>query len=188
MKKGVFLPFLIVLLTGCGGVKVLDKQPWPDPSPDERYIYETASATSKDMQTAIDKATQIAMENISKKVEAYVQSLTKLYRAETGANEDSEFLQDFTSVSKTLADLTLSNINLLKKEVGYGTKDKSYYRAYVLLRFPMYEYKERLLNEIKRREKLYTRLRSTQPFIELEREVEKNREYKKQQEKEFLGE
>jgi len=188
MKKGVFLPFLIALLAGCGGVKVLDKQPWPNPPIDERYIYESVSATSKDMQTAIDKATQIAMENISKKVEAYVRSFTKLAREETGANEDAEFIQHFMSVSKTVAALILSNLQVVKKDVGYGTKDKSYYRAYVLLRFPMYKYKERLLNEIKNREILYTRFRTTRAYKELEEEIKKYQEYKEKEKRSLLGE
>jgi citrate lyase gamma subunit len=182
MKKwliGVMLVCMVVF-AGCGGARVK----MPNPPNDPNYLFATTTATSRDMQLAIEKAKQDARVDISSQIESRVMALIKKFDEEVGRTEDSEILQQFTKVSKTVIDQTLVGCRVRKQEI---IKEGELYRAYVLMELPLATAKEALLNQIKEREHLYTRFRASQSFKELEKEVKALREFKKEQEKGMMG-
>ena len=93
-KNNIIFPYLIIiiLVTACTGyspntssapsnkLEKIDIPNWySNPPKESNYIYGTATATSKDLQLAIDKATDVAKLDISMsievKLEARIQSI-----------------------------------------------------------------------------------------------------------------
>ena len=174
-----------IIAAGCGGSKTIKGPSWfLTPPNDPNYLFATATATSRDMQLALDKAKQDGRVGISSQLEARVMALIKKFDEEVGKTADAELLQQFTKVSKTVVDQTLIGCKVGKQKVE---KDGELYRAYVLMQMPFGAAKDALYNQIKQREHLYTRFRASQSFKDLEKEVGKLREFKKEQEKGAMG-
>jgi len=174
-----------LVIAGCGGSKEV-KVPgfMTNPPTDPNYLFAVATATSRDMQLALDKAKQDGRVDIASQLKSRVMGLIKKFDEEVGKTSDSELLQQFTKVSKTVVDQTLVGCRVRKQEVR---KEGELYRAYVLMELPLAAAKEALLNQIKQREHLYTRFRASQSFKELEEEVQKLRDFEKEQEKGVMG-
>ena len=141
------------------------------------YIFGKATATSVDLQVAIDKAKQGARLDIAENLESHIMGLVKKFEEEVGGVEEGEFVQQFTQVSKNVVDQTLvgSRENKTKvKEEGKG------FRAFVLMELPIGKAREELLKQLSssENENLYTRFRASQTFQELKEEIESLRKYK----------
>ena len=190
MKKLFAVVLILVLLVlGCaskgvtkvGDIEIPDWYLNPPPT-DENYIYGKATATSVDLQIAIDKAKQGARMDIAENLESHIMGLIKKFEEEVGGVEEGEFLQQFTQVSKNVVDQTLvgSRENKTKvKEEGKG------FRAFVLMELPIGKAREALLKLLSssENENLYTRFRASQSFQELKEEIESLREYKEGEQK-----
>ncbi len=188
MKRAtLYFLVLVFLVLGCaskgttkvGEIEIPDWYLTPQTSPD--YIYGKATATSQDLQLAIDKAKQGARLDIAENLESHIMALIKKFDEEVGGVEEGELLTQFTQVSKNVVDQTLvgSRENKTKvKEEGKG------YRAFVLMELPIGKAREELLKQLysSENENLYTRFRASQSFQELKEEVESLREYKKGEE------
>jgi ribosomal protein L24 len=72
---------------------------------------------------------------------------------------------------------TLTGSKIKKSEVK---KDESTFRAYVLVEYPIRAANVALMDQIKKNEQMYTRYRSAQSFEELQKEVDKYEDFKKQ--------
>jgi len=175
---------LVLLVLGCAskGVTKVGDIEIPDwylnPPTDENYIYGKATATSVDLQVAIDKAKQGARMDIAENLESHIMGLIKKFEEEVGAVEEGEFLQQFTQVSKNVVDQTLVGSRENK------TKVKGF-RAFVLMELPIGKAREELLKQLSssENENLYTRFRASQSFQELKEEIESLREYKEGEQK-----
>lgn len=179
------LVFLTVTLFSCGGNKQLSQTKEGDipewylnPPSDPNYIFVPKTATSKDMQLAVDKATTDARAEVGRIVETKIEALQKKFDEEVGVAENSTLLQQFTSASKTVVSTSLSGSQVKKKEV---LKDGETWRAYVLVEYPIGAANTAFLEQMKKQEELYTRYRSTETFKELENEVKKYEEWKANQ-------
>jgi hypothetical protein len=173
-----FLIFAVIV--GCGGPKTTNLT--PDPSKeikapawflstptDPSYLFAVATMTSRDMQVAIQKAETQARTNLAQQMESKVANLTKQFQEEVGADEDSELLQQFTSVTKIVTQQTLSGARSDEKEL---LSEKGIYRAYVLMSLPIGEANQQLMEKIKANQALYTRFRATKGFEELNKEID----------------
>jgi hypothetical protein len=152
------------------------------PPTSENYLYGKATATSQDLQLAIDKAKQGARLDIAENLESHIMGLIKKFDEEVGGVEEGELLTQFTQISKNVVDQTLvgSRENKTKvKEEGKG------FRAFVLMELPVGKTREELLKQLSssENENLYTRFRASQSFQELKEEIEALRKYKKEEEK-----
>jgi hypothetical protein len=176
---------VVILLVGCGGQKPMQATDTGDvpewfmnvPS-DPNYIYAAKTATSQDLQLAFDKATTDARVEIGRQTEVKVEGLQKRFQEETGTNTDAQLLDQMTQANKTVVSTSLSGSKITKQA---RVKDGNLWRAYVLVEYPLGAAKEAFLQQIKQNEQLYTRLRSTQTFKELDDEVKKLEDAKKQQ-------
>lgn len=187
MKRLLLVALLFaaaIMYTGCGSSSLpkTDEGDIPDwflnTPEDPNYLFSPATATSKDMQLAVDKASTDGRAEIGRQVETRIQALQKKFDEEVGVGEDAQLLQQFTQATKTVVSTSLSGSKISKKEI---VKDGENWRAYVLVQYPLGAANEALLNQIKKNEQMYTRFRSSQTFEELDKEVEKYEEFKKKE-------
>jgi hypothetical protein len=173
-----------VFMVGCGGSEPLqqtetgDIPDWYMNKPeDPNFLYESATATSKDMQLAVDKAVQAGRTGVGRQVETKVNALQKRFQEETGIGDDAQLLDQFTQASKTIVSTSLSGSKEKYKKI---LKDGNNWRAYVLIEYPLGAAQEALREQIKKNEQLYTRFRASETYKELDSEVEKYEQFKKQ--------
>ena len=185
MKNLILLFTISFLLIGCGGSKEvtsknvdLDEAPeWYDQAPsDPNYLFAVSSATSKDMQMAVDKASTSARAEIGIQVEAKIQGLQKKFDEETGLGEDAQYLSMFTEATKIIVSTTISGSKIDKRKT---LKEGNIFRAYVLVSYPIGAANQALVDQIKKNEQMYTRYRATKTFEELDKETEKFEQFKK---------
>jgi hypothetical protein len=183
----VLIAFAVGML-GCGGgapqpgtpeATLVDIPDWySNPPQDPNYLFAAATAMSRDMQLAVDKAKQQARTDLASQLEVKVKGITKSFTEEVGMNEDSEMLSQFTQASKAVVSTVMNGTRVNKQDIKV---DNGIYRAYVLMELPLGAANAALMQQIKNNQNLYTRFRATQAFDELETEVEKYEQYKKDQ-------
>ena len=105
--------------------------------------------------------------------------MTKQFTEEVGLGEDAEFLSQTSVVSKSVTSKVLNGSRA--RQVETIKEDGVIYRAYVLMELPIGPANSALLDAVKKQQNLYTRFRSSQGFQELEEEVEKYDQFKKEQ-------
>jgi len=187
MKKLTSLIFLAItislLFISCGGSKDLsqtdtgDIPDWYLKNPTaDNYIYEAASATSRDMDLALNKAETEARAKIGRTIEAKINSMQKKFEEEVGQGENSELLSQFTQATKVIVSTELNGSQVKEKKF---VKDGSNWRCYVLMEYPIGAAQKAFLTKVKGDDKLYTRFRSTDAMKEMEQDVKKYEEWKK---------
>lgn len=179
------LVFLVFGLAACGGSDeaatddAIEEMPeWMVNTPeDPNYIFGTASATSRNMQTAIDQAETQARGNIASQVETKFQSMTKQFQEEVGTGEDSEYLEQFTQAQKEVVNQVLTGTTTRDRKV---VTEDGVYRSYILMEMPIGKASQELMSKLQQNEEMYTRFRQSQAFDELEEEVEQYEESQQQ--------
>jgi hypothetical protein len=187
MKKNAFLiitaSIISLLMISCGGSKSLsdtdtgDIPEWYLNTPTaENYIYEAASATSRDMDLSLNKAETEARAKVGRTMAAKVNSMQKKFEEEVGQGENSELLSQFTQATKVIVSQELNGAMVKEKKF---VQDGSNWRCYVLMKYPIGSAQAAFLNKIKNNNQLYTRFRSTEAMKEMEDDVAKYEEWKK---------
>ncbi|MGD0337697.1 MAG: hypothetical protein ABSB78_02805 [Bacteroidota bacterium] len=178
---------IVVLFIGCGGPKTMQSTAagnipewYSNPPQDPNYMFAASTATSQDLQLAIDKAATNARGEIGRQVDTKVSGLQKKFDEETGLAKDAQLLQMFSQATKTVVSTSLSGSRIGKQET---VKDGDNWRAYVLVQYPIGAASEALREQIKKNEQMYTRFRASETFKELDDEVQKYEDWKKNQEK-----
>lgn len=164
---------ILTLLFGCTGsntsLQATDSGEIPEwflnRPEDPNYLYSSTSATSKDMQTAVDKAVQSARVEIGRQIEVKITAIQKRFQEETGIGNDAQLLDQFTQASKSVVSTSMSGTKEKQKKI---VRDGSSWRAYVLVEYPLGAVQQSLKEHIKKQEQIYTRIRSTEVFKELE--------------------
>ena len=139
-----------------------------NPPRDERTIVATASATSADMQLALTKAQTVARATLAEQMDATYNVLTKQFAEEVGRDSTGQLLEQFTRTVEGVVHATLVNTTPREQHLQ---REPGAYRAFVLMSVARADVAARLLREIKANEILYTRLRSTQAFKDLEKSI-----------------
>lgn len=187
MKKDILFIFtaltISLLMISCGGSKSLsdtdtgDIPEWYLNTPSaENYIFEAASATSRDMDLALNKAETEGRAKIGRTMEVKVNSMQKKFEEEVGEGENSEFLSQFTQATKVIVSTELNGSRVKEKKF---VKDGSNWRCYVLMEYPIGSAQAAFLNKIKSNDALYTRFRAGDAMKEMEADVAKYEEWKK---------
>jgi hypothetical protein len=172
----------VVGICACGGPKTTSLTPSPSeevikkipewylqPPEDSKHLYATGAATSRDLQISVQKAKMSAQADLSQQISTRFGNLSKQFQEETGQEEDSELLTQFSAAAKAVSQETLVGSKVEKKEI---LPEKQIYRAYVLMSLPLGEANQRLMQKIKADQNLYTKLRATEAYKELDRELE----------------
>jgi len=177
----VFLALLALILVACGSkenvkpvIEEVSESPCPDwfvsPPEDPDFLFAAATATSRDLQTAINKARQDARVDIAAQMETYLQGLTKQFKEEIGEGEDSQINAQFTAVSKSVVSTTL---NGCKTKNQYTKKEATLWRACILMEYPIGLSNAQFLQQVKNNDLLRQKTAATDAFKELETEVGK---------------
>lgn len=182
----VLFTLLASVLVGCGGgAKTLkttsecEVPNWYTTVPrDTNYLLAARTATSQDMQMALDKATTDGRAEIGRQADVKVQALQKRFDEETGLNADAQLMSQFTQASKTVVSTSLSGSRVRTQDL---CKEGTSWRAYVLIEYPIGAANEALMAQIKKNNDINTRLRASQTYKELDNEVQKYEAWKKEQ-------
>lgn len=148
-----------------------------NPPQDPDFLFTPATATSRDLQLATNKASHQARVELATQLEAKVSGLSKNFVEEVGLGDDSEVLSQFNEVSKIVVSTTLNGSRVSKTKVY---TEGGIYRSYVLMELPFgaaaAAFKAQIDNN-----KNFIRFRATQAYEELNDEVEKYEQFKKEQ-------
>lgn len=189
MKKLFVLSLMVLMavyLASCGGSKPatenktnVDVPSWfLSPPQDPNFIYAAATAESRSMQIGINKAKQEARADIAQQLKVRMQGLVKKFDEEVGTGEETTLLSQFTQATKAVINTELIGTKVNEQEIR---KEGGLYRIYILMEMPIGAASEALMDKLKKQEEMYTRFRSTQTFNDLDKEIEKYEEYKKNQ-------
>jgi hypothetical protein len=147
------------------------------PPRDDNYLFGAATAVSRDVQVAVNKAQADGRNAIAQELEVKYGALNKRFVEEVG-REGAQLLDQYTQVYKGVVSTTLYGSRPRQQELR---TEGSVYRATVLMELPVGEMSKKLLEQLRAQEQLYTRFRASEAFKELDAEVKKYEEWKKQQ-------
>lgn len=178
--------FSLVMLAGCGGSpetlqasKTGDIPDWyPNAPQDPLYARAANTAVSQDLQIAVDKASTGARAELGRLVETKVNTMQKRFEEETGTAQEATLIQQFTQATKLVVSTTLNGSRMKDQKT---VRDGAMWRAYVLMELPLGAANATLMDEIKKNKELYTRFRATEAYKDLDAEVQRYEEWKKQQ-------
>ena len=144
------------------------------PSADDT-IYSSGSARAPDLQLAVDIAVMNAKTTLADRINGKLDSMTKSFVAKIGSNDlDTSVLNEIEKVSKNvIASVDVAGYIIDKSDV---TQEGTQYRAYVLLAYNSEEATKIMMNRMKRDRMIYSRIRSTEAWKELEEEVNKSKD------------
>ena len=144
------------------------------PSADDT-IYSSGSARAPDLQLAVDIAVMNAKTTLADRINGKLDSMTKSFVAKIGSSDlDTSVLNEIEKVSKNvIASVDVAGYIIDKSDV---TQEGTQYRAYVLLAYNNEEATKVLMNRMKRDKMIYSRIRSTEAWKELENEVDKSKD------------
>jgi len=183
--KNLFLTLVVsIFVIGCGSSKstverTIDAAPdWYTNVPtSDDMLYAAVTSTSQDMQIAVNKAQADARNQISQQMEVKYSALTQRFQEEVGLAADSELLEQYTSSYKAVVSQVLNGSRATDQEII--PEGESGYRAFVLMEMPIGQASQQLLEQIRQNQLMYTRFRASQAYEELESEVEKYEQWKK---------
>ena len=144
------------------------------PSADDT-IYSSGSAKAPDLQLAVDIAIMNAKTTLADRINGKLDSMTKSFVAKIGSDDlDTSVLTEIEKTSKNvIASVDVAGYIIDKSDV---TQEGTQYRAYVLLAYNNEEATKVLMNRMKRDRMIYSRIRSTEAWKELEDEVNKSKD------------
>ena len=144
---------------------------WYSKMPEEKdAIFTVGSATAPDLQLAVDIATLNGKVVLADRINGKLKAMTKTWIAKFGQSDvDARVMTEIEKVAKNvIANVDVAGYNPVETEVfAAGTQ----YRAFVLLKYSDKEASKIILNRLRKDRMIYSRLRSTEAWKELENEV-----------------
>ena len=138
----------------------------------EGSIFTIGTATAPDLQLAVDIATLNAKVVLADRINGRLKAMTKSWIAKLGQSDvDATVMTEIEKVAKNvIANVDVAGYNLVEVSLApSGTQ----YRAFVLLEYSDKEAQKILMNRLRKDRMIYSRVRSTKAWKELELEVEK---------------
>ena len=142
---------------------------------DEEAIYSSGTARAPDMQLAVDIAIMNAKTVLADRINGKLSSMTKTFVAKIGSSDlDTSVLSEIEKTSKNIvAEVDVAGYKIDKSDI---TQDGTQYRAYVLLEYSNEEAIKIMMNRMRKDRMVYSRLRSTEAWKELENQVDKSKD------------
>ena len=141
---------------------------------EDNIIYTVGSATSPNLQLAVDMATLNAKYTLADRINGKLDAMMKTFTSKIGSDDiDSSVLEEVEKVSKNvIASVDVAGYNPKEIEVyPSGTQ----YRAFVLLEYSDEEARKIIINRLRKDQMVYSKLKSTSAWKELENEVESSK-------------
>lgn len=147
------------------------------PPTDQNYLFGAATAVSRDLQLAINKAQADGRNALAQQLEVKYGSLNKRFVEEVG-RDGSQLLDQYTQAYKAVVSQVLYGSRARQQTLR---TEGDMYRAVVLMELPIGEMSKKLLEQIRAQEQLYTRFRASEVFKELDAEVQRYDAWKREQ-------
>lgn len=142
-----------------------------NPPKDRKRLIAVAAATSRDLQTAIDKAKQEGRAEIARQLDVKMKALTKRLIEESGLGEHADLQDVFTKTTESVITDSLPGTRVAKQELGEA---KGGFRAYVMMEMRLGRATARLVERIKQQAELYNNLRRSRTYRDLAQEAQEN--------------
>ena len=146
---------------------------WYKKMPEKKgSIFTIGTATAPDLQLAVDIATLNGKVVLADRINGRLKAMTKSWIAKLGQSDvDATVMTEIEKVAKNvIANVDVAGYNLVEVSLApSGTQ----YRAFVLLEYSDKEAQKILMNRLRKDRMIYSRVRSTKAWKELELEVEK---------------
>ncbi len=143
---------------------------------DANSVYAAGTATSPDLQLALDKGTLNAKRTLADRINGLLSSKMKEFVSEVGQGEDTEVTTEAERVTTNL--ITEVNVSGYSQADAKVLAQGNKYRAYVLLRYPIGKANRILIDQVRKNRILGGKLRASKAFKELEDEIKRAREKK----------
>ena len=144
---------------------------WYKKMPEKKgSIFTVGSATAPDLQLAVDIATLNGKVVLADRINGKLKAMTKSWIAKFGQSDvDSRVMSEIEKVAKNvISNVDVAGYNPVEVDVSTaGTQ----YRAFVLLEYSDKEAQKIIFNRLRKDRLVYSRLRSTEAWKELDEEV-----------------
>ena len=149
---------------------------WYKKMPEKKgSIFTVGTATAPDLQLAVDIATLNGKVVLADRINGKLKAMTKSWIAKFGQSDvDARVMTEIEKVAKNvIANGDVAGYNPVETEVSTaGTQ----YRAFVLLEYSDKEAQKIIFNRLRKDRLVYSRIRSTKAWEELESAVDKAEE------------
>ena len=186
----LYLTSILFILVGCGGKKGPDLSPEPTRKimkniPDwylntpskNGFRYATATATSQDVQLAVNKATLDAANSLAATINSEMESFSKRVQEENGFSNNSDLLDRYSQTQGQIIATTLQDYTVVKKTIlEEKSNNQDIFRSYILIEWDEGAANKRLLDQIQADKELYDAMRAADLLEEMEEKVNSLRE------------
>jgi len=139
----------------------------------DHAVYAAGTATSPDVQLAMDKSELNAKRSLADRINSALSSKMKEFIAETGQGEDTVVVTEAERVTTNLiTEVNVAGYNRTESKILAQGRQ---YRAYVLLEYPVGKANRLLVDQVKKNRVLESKLRSSKAFKELEEDIKRAR-------------
>ena len=140
------------------------------PPVDASSIYAAGSETSSDMQMSMDMAVLSAKRALAAQIGNRLSSRMKDFAMQVGSGDDVQVTKEIERVTtNVITEVNLAGFTREKSELIPQGKG---YRTYVLLRYPLGDSNRMIVDQMKKSAVLDAKLRASEAFKELEKEIE----------------
>ena len=145
---------------------------WYEEMPTKKgSIFTVGSATAPDLQLAVDIATLNGKVLLADRINGKLSSMTKSFIAKFGQSDiDATVLTEIEKVAKNVV-ATVDVAGYAPAKIKVNTAGTQF-RAFVLLEYSNKEAYKIIMNRLRKDRMVYSRLRSTEAWKELENEVQ----------------
>tara|TARA_R100001377_G_scaffold5067_1_gene2912 strand:- start:6210 stop:6866 length:657 start_codon:yes stop_codon:yes gene_type:complete len=168
LKKGTWVeadPCLKLVKKTAGGIPQ-----WMKKVPQkENAYYSAGTAISSDLQLSIDKSTLNAKRTLADRINGEMSAQIKTFMIESGEGAGT-LSTDIEQVTKNvIAKVNVAGYNVSEVEIA---PQGSFYRTYVLIEYPVGQANDILVEQVRKNNLLYAKIRASESFKELEESVD----------------
>ena len=170
--------FVILMISSCKSSKeiVLQEDGTPaffniPPSDDENYLYAVDSHVSSRRDMARRQAVLKANTNMATKLKSKVEALDQIFQEDVSDGEADMFSAGFTLASRQITSANLRGVT--PHQVHFNTLDDGSLECFVLVRMPVGEARQQLINALSQDDELYIRFKKSRAFNELQSNLER---------------
>ena len=137
----------------------------------DNSIFSVGSAQSPDLQLSVDMATLNAKYTLADRINGKLDGMMKTFMTRLGTDED------VSASTMSEVEKVVKNVIASVDVAGYNPKELEVYpngtqfRAFVLLEYSDAEARKIIMNRVKKDQMIYSKIKSSNAFKELEKEV-----------------
>ena len=141
----------------------------------DNSIFSVGSASSPDLQLSVDMATLNAKYTLADRINGKLDGMMKTFMTRLGTDED------ISATTMSEVDKVVKNIIASVDVAGYNPKEievfpsGTQFRAFVLLEYSDTEARKIVMNRMMKDKLVYSKIKSTNAFKELKKEVENSK-------------